>query len=74
MLVVPGSGILPADPREVREAREEGIEILPLVAPVEFLGNGRVTGVRCVRMELKGFDDFKVPSTPPSSGLAKKES
>ena len=48
---------MPADPREIKEAVEEGIEILPLVAPVEFLGNGSVTGVRCMRMELKGFDD-----------------
>jgi NADH-quinone oxidoreductase subunit F len=48
---------MPADPREIAEAVEEGIEILSLVAPVEFLGNGRVTGVRCVKMELKGFDD-----------------
>ncbi|MBK9966467.1 MAG: FAD-dependent oxidoreductase [Holophagales bacterium] len=48
---------MPADPREINEAREEGIEILPLVAPVEFLGNGHVTGVKCVKMELKGFDD-----------------
>ena len=29
----------------------------PLVAPVEFLGNGRVEGVKCVKMELRGFDD-----------------
>ena len=48
---------MPADPREIHEAVEEGIEILPLVAPVEFLGNGHVEGVKCVRMELKGFDD-----------------
>ena len=60
---------MPADPREIAEAREEGIEILPLVAPVEFLGNGSVTGVKCVRMELKGFDDGgrRKPRTVPGS-------
>jgi NADH-quinone oxidoreductase subunit F len=47
---------MPADPREILEAIEEGIEILPLVAPVSLTGNGRVTGVACVRMELSGFD------------------
>ena len=47
---------MPADPREISEAEEEGIEIRPLVAPVEFVGNGHVTGVRCMRMELGGFD------------------
>ncbi|MBK9374435.1 MAG: FAD-dependent oxidoreductase [Holophagales bacterium] len=60
---------MPADPREIEEAREEGIVILPLVAPVEFLGNGSVTGVKCVRMELKGFDDGgrRKPRTVPGS-------
>jgi NADH-quinone oxidoreductase subunit F len=48
---------MPADKREIQEALDEGIDILQLLAPVEFLGdNGKVTGMRCVRMELKGFD------------------
>jgi NADH-quinone oxidoreductase subunit F len=47
---------MPADEREIKEAQEEGIEIRQLVAPVEFVGNGSVTGVKCVRMELRGFD------------------
>lgn len=47
---------MPADKREIQEALEEGIEIRQLVAPVEFIGNGRVQAVRCVRMELRGFD------------------
>ncbi len=47
---------MPADPREIKEAEEEGIEIRPLVSPVEFTGNGHVTGVKCVQMELRGFD------------------
>jgi NADH-quinone oxidoreductase subunit F len=49
---------MPADIREIKEALEEGIEIHQMVAPLEFVGdNGRVTGVRCARMELRGFDD-----------------
>jgi len=48
---------MPADQREIGEAMEEGIEIKQLLAPVEFLGqDGQVTGMRCVAMQLKGFD------------------
>lgn len=47
---------MPADPREVRDAIEEGIKILPLVAPVCFCGEGDVSEVKCVRMELGEFD------------------
>ncbi|MCX7018333.1 MAG: FAD-dependent oxidoreductase [Candidatus Sumerlaeota bacterium] len=48
---------MPADTREVKEAMDEGIEIRQLISPIEFVGNGCVTGVKCVRMELRGFDD-----------------
>lgn len=47
---------MPADVREVHDSLEEGIEIIPLVAPVSFVGNGKVEGIECIRMELKGFD------------------
>jgi len=49
---------MPADKREIEEAMEEGVEILPLIAPVRFIGNdkGRVCGMECVKMELSGFD------------------
>ena len=48
---------MPADPREIKEAQEEGIDIRPLTNPVAFVGaNERVTGVRCIRMMLSGFD------------------
>ncbi|MCR4435495.1 MAG: NADH-quinone oxidoreductase subunit NuoF [Clostridiales bacterium] len=47
---------MPADARDVREAIEEGIEILPLVTPLRFLGKDRVTGVECIRMEFGEFD------------------
>ena len=47
---------MPADAREIKDAVEEGIEITPLVAPVEFTGDDKVRGVKCVRMKLKEFD------------------
>ena len=47
---------MPADPMEIKEAVEEGIEILPLMAPVAIVGKKTVSGVRCTRMELHGFD------------------
>ncbi len=45
---------MPARIEEVRHARQEGIDFQFLTNPVEFLsdGNGWVSGVRCVRMEL----------------------
>jgi NADH-quinone oxidoreductase subunit F len=48
---------MPADPREIQEAVDEGIEIRELMSPVAFVGKKTVNGVRCVRMELSGFDD-----------------
>jgi NADH-quinone oxidoreductase subunit F len=47
---------MPADKMEIREAIEEGIDIMTLVAPVRFIGDGRVKEVECVKMELKEFD------------------
>ncbi|HEY3379050.1 MAG TPA: NADH-ubiquinone oxidoreductase-F iron-sulfur binding region domain-containing protein [Armatimonadota bacterium] len=48
---------MPADAREIAEALEEGIDIKPLMYPVAFVGEaGRVVGVACRRMELRGFD------------------
>lgn len=44
---------MPADPSEVKEAEEEGIEFLFLTNPVEVKGqNGKITGLECMRMEL----------------------
>ena len=44
---------MPADPGEVAEAQEEGVEIEYLVAPVRITGHeGKVTGVECMRMAL----------------------
>ncbi|HEX3043343.1 MAG TPA: NADH-ubiquinone oxidoreductase-F iron-sulfur binding region domain-containing protein [Bacillota bacterium] len=53
---------MPADPREIRDAIEEGVQLMTLVAPVRILGNGTaiedgsVTEIECVRMELGEFD------------------
>lgn len=51
---------MPAGKRELSGALEEGIEILPLVAPISILGDekGRVKGVQCQRM-LPGEYDSK---------------
>ena len=45
---------LPARAEEVEHAQEEGILFQLLTNPVEVLGdeNGRVSGVKCIRMEL----------------------
>lgn len=49
---------LPARAEEVHHAKEEGIDFRLLTNPIEFLGEeGRLVGVRCVRMELGAADD-----------------
>jgi predicted CoA-substrate-specific enzyme activase len=47
---------MPADAREIRDAIEEGIKIVPLVAPIRFIGKDKVTEIECIRMELGQFD------------------
>jgi glutamate synthase (NADPH/NADH) small chain len=43
---------MPARREEVVHAEDEGVQIMPLVAPVEFLGeDGRLTRVKLIRME-----------------------
>ena len=59
---------LPADPEEVREAMEEGVQFRFLTAPVEILGaDGKVTGIRVERMAL-GEPDEKGRRKPVSTG------
>jgi len=49
---------MPADPVEIEEAKEEGIKFHYLVQPVEVLAKeGRVTGLKCIRMELGEPDE-----------------
>ncbi|MCD6235797.1 MAG: FAD-dependent oxidoreductase, partial [Thaumarchaeota archaeon] len=44
---------MPANPEEVEEALEEGVEIVFLAQPIEIIGrDGRVSKIRCVRMRL----------------------
>ena len=59
---------LPADPEEVKEAMEEGVQFRFLTAPVEILGeNGKVTGIRVERMAL-GEPDEKGRRKPVGTG------
>ena len=49
---------MPADDGEIREAEEEGVRILYLVAPTEVLAeDGRVIGLRCVNLFLGDPDE-----------------
>ncbi len=49
-----GEAEMPARKEEQHHAKEEGIEFLTLCNPVEILGDegGRVSGMKCIRMEL----------------------
>ena len=49
---------MPANPWEIDAAEHEGVIIQYLAAPVEILGsNGKVTGMKCIKMELGKPDD-----------------
>lgn len=44
---------MPADPEQIHDAEEEGIEVIILATPVEFIGeNGVVKKMKCIRMKL----------------------
>ncbi len=45
---------MPADPHEIREAKEEGVTFHVLMAPISIKAdeNGRVTGLECIKMKL----------------------
>lgn len=47
---------MPAFAHEIAAAKREGVQIMPQVAPVEFVGDSCVTGVKCVRMRLGAPD------------------
>jgi len=62
---------MPAFPHEVQEAEREGVRIRFLLSPTEVLvKDGAVAGLRCVPMELQGFDRAgrrrAVPSQQPT--------
>jgi len=50
---------MPADPEEIEDALEEGVDIQYLVAPTEVIRDeaGRVKALRCIKMELGAPDD-----------------
>ena len=54
-----GEAEMPARQEERHHAKEEGIEFKTLCNPVEILGDedGRVKGIKCIRMELGEPDD-----------------
>lgn len=61
---------MPAFAHEIAAAKRQGVQIVPLVAPVEFVagGDGRVTGVRCIRMKLGAPDASGRPRPEPIAG------
>jgi glutamate synthase (NADPH) small chain len=61
---------MPARVEEVHHAKDEGINFLMLVNPVEFLGDekGWLTGAKCLRMELGEPDDSGRRSPKPIAG------
>jgi glutamate synthase (NADPH/NADH) small chain len=59
---------MPAFAHEIAAAKKEGVQIVPLVAPIEFVGGDRVTGVRCQRMRLGAPDASGRPRPEPIPG------
>lgn len=47
---------MPARKPEIVHTQAEGIKIMELIAPKEFIGTKQVTGIRCMRMELGPLD------------------
>ncbi|MEL7588423.1 MAG: NADH-ubiquinone oxidoreductase-F iron-sulfur binding region domain-containing protein [Prolixibacteraceae bacterium] len=60
---------MPADPREIQDALDEGVVLHELVAPVRFLGNGSVNKIECIRMTPGEFgkDGRRVPVKVPGT-------
>lgn len=59
---------MPAFAHEIAAAKREGVQIIPLVAPMEFVGNGKVSGIKCVRMKLGAPDASGRPRPEPIEG------
>lgn len=48
---------MPAEAEEIESAEEEGIQLHCLTAPTKILSkDGKVSGLECIRMELKEYD------------------
>ncbi|MBI5239428.1 MAG: FAD-dependent oxidoreductase [Elusimicrobia bacterium] len=43
---------MPANPEEIHEAEEEGVQFHFLTAPLGFTGADKVAGMRCIKMQL----------------------
>ena len=61
---------MPARKEEVHHAKEEGVEFLMLHNPVEYIGNEAdwVTGMKCIKMELREPDASGRRSPVPIKG------
>ena len=61
---------MPARLEEIEHAKEEGVEMVFLAAPVEILGDerSRVRTMRCIRMELGAPDSSGRRSPVPQAG------
>jgi len=59
---------MPAFGEEVDAAIHEGVKIQFLAAPVEVLGNGKVTGLKCIKMELGPEDQSGRRRPVPMAG------
>lgn len=60
---------MPADQGEIREVMKEGITLIELAAPEKMVTEkGRVTGLLCSRMELRGTDRGGRPSPVKITG------
>ena len=67
---------MPALGEELEGAEEEGVIFQFQAAPTRILGNGRVTGLEWVRMELGAFDDSgrpKAAAIPGSESVIKAD-
>ncbi len=60
---------MPADPEEVHEAKEEGVKFMFLTIPHKIIGErGNLTGIMCLRAELKEKDASGRPKPVPIEG------
>jgi putative selenate reductase len=60
---------MPSDQGEIKEVIKEGIGIIELAAPEKIISDkGRVTGLLCSRMELKGRDKSGRPAPVKIAG------
>ncbi|MBP7460754.1 MAG: NADH-quinone oxidoreductase subunit NuoF [Candidatus Delongbacteria bacterium] len=60
--------LMPADPEELHQAEQEGVEFIFLANPIKILGNGRVEAIECIRMTLNEFDKSGRRKPVPAAG------